>query len=83
MKYLKYYQIIQKTEKKKEGIPSYLQNRRQKALHKVSIAMEKKVNLKCNKIIHLENLMVMYDIYNPDSLEKLFTTVHKIHNTTT
>ena len=66
-----------------EGISSYLHNKRQKALHKAFMAMENKVNLQCNKIIHLENSMVMYGIYNSDTLEKLIDTVHKMHNTTT
>ena len=66
-----------------EGISSYLHNRRQEALHKAFIAMENKVNLQLNKTIHLENLMVMYSIYNSDTLEKLITTIHKMHNTTT
>ena len=33
--------------------------------------MENIVNLQCNKIVHLENLMVMYGIYNSETLEKL------------
>ena len=66
-----------------EGISSYLHNRRQKALQKEMVAMENKVNLQHNKIIHLEDLMVMYGIYNSETLEKLIDTVHKMHNTTT
>ena len=45
--------------------------------------MENKINLQCNKIIHLEDSMVMYGIYNLRTLEKLITTVHKMHNVTT
>ena len=45
--------------------------------------MENKVNLQCNKIIYLEDLMVIYGIYNLETLEKLMTTVYKMHNTTT
>ena len=66
-----------------EGISNYLHNKRQKALHKAFVAMENKVNLQCNKIIHLENSVVMYSIYNSETLEKLTDTVHKMHNTTT
>ena len=44
---------------------------------------ENKVNLQCNKIVHLENLMVMYAIYNSETSEKLINTVHKVHNTNT
>ena len=66
-----------------EGISSYLHNRRPKTLHKAFIVMENKIGLQCNRIIHLENSMVMYGICNSDTLEKLITTVHKMHNTTT
>ena len=45
--------------------------------------MENKINLQHNKIIHLEDSMVMYSIYNLETLEKLITTVHKMHNFTT
>ena len=45
--------------------------------------MENKVNLQHNKIIHLENSMVMYGFYNLKTLVKLIDTVHKMHNTTT
>ena len=47
-----------------EGISSNLYNKRQQALCKTFVGMENKVNLQCNKIIHLENSMVMYGIYN-------------------
>ena len=32
--------------------------------------------------MQLENSMFMYGIYNMETLEKLITTVHNIHNTT-
>ena len=63
-----------------EGISSYLHYNRQKALHKAVIVMENKANIQCNKIIHLENSMVMYGIYNAETLDKLITTVHQMHN---
>ena len=66
-----------------EGISSYLNYRRQKDMHESFIAMENKVNLQCNRIIHLENLMVMYGICNSETFEKLIHTVHKMHSTTT
>ena len=34
------------------------------------------------KLIQLENSMLMYGIYNMETLEKLINTVHNIHNTT-
>ena len=55
-----------------EGISSYLHNKRQKALQKVFDAMERKVKLERNKIFcHLEDSMVMYGIYNVETLVKL------------
>ena len=35
------------------------------------------------KFFHLEDSVVMYGIYNADTLEKLINTVHKMHNETT
>ena len=35
-----------------------------------------------NKLIQLENSMVMYGIYNAETLEQLINTVHCIHNIT-
>ena len=45
--------------------------------------MDSKTTIQCNKLIQLENSMLMYDIYNVETLEKLMNTVHHIHNTTT
>ena len=44
--------------------------------------MDSKANIQCNKLMQLENSMSMYSIYNAETLEKLITTVHNIHNTT-
>ena len=35
------------------------------------------------QIFHLEDSMVMYSIYNSDTLEQLIDTMHKLHNKTT
>ena len=53
-----------------------------KLLHKAVKAMDSKTTIQCNKLIHLENSMLMYGIYNTETLEKLINTVHHIHNTT-
>ena len=66
-----------------EGISNFLYYKRQKALPKVVKAMENKVDLQCNKIFHLEDSMVMYGIYNSDTLEALNETVHRLHNQST
>ena len=42
--------------------------------------METKTDIQHNKIMHLEDCMVMYSIYNAETLKKLIDTVHYIHN---
>ena len=66
-----------------EGISSFLHHKRQKALHKAVNAIDNKVDLQRNKIFHLDDSMVMYGMYNSDTLEDLIDTVHKLHNRTT
>ena len=44
--------------------------------------MNEKANIQCNKLMKMDDTMVMYGIYNAETLEKLIETVHKIHNTT-
>ena len=65
-----------------EGISSFLHHKCNKALHKAVKAMDSKTTIQCNKLIELENSMLMYDIYNAETLGKLTDTVHQIHNTT-
>ena len=36
-----------------------------------------------NKLFDLEDSMVVYVIYNAETLEQLINSVHNIHNTTT
>ena len=45
--------------------------------------METKTNIQCNKLIHLKDSMVMYGVYNGETLEKLINTVHCMHNSKT
>ena len=66
-----------------EGISSFLHYKRQKALHKAVHDMENKVDIQHNKIFHLEDSMVMYGIYNSDTLEALIDTVHRLCNQST
>ena len=65
-----------------EGISSFLHHKRHKALHKSVKVMERKTDLQHNKIHHLENTMIMYDVYNSDTLTDLIDTVHIMYNTT-
>ena len=44
--------------------------------------MDDKANIQHNKLMKLENLMLMYGVYNAETLEKLIDTMHNIHNTT-
>ena len=44
--------------------------------------MNDKANIQHNKLMKLDDSMLMYGIYNAETLEKLINTVHKIHNTT-
>ena len=64
-----------------EGIFSFLQHKQNNALHKAVNAMNNKANIQCNKLMKLDDTMLMYGIYNAETLEKLIKTVHEIHNT--
>ena len=44
--------------------------------------MYNKANIQCNKLMKLVDAMLVYGIYNAETLQKLIKTVHKIHNTT-
>ena len=66
-----------------KGFLFFLHYKRQKALQKAIHVMENKVDIKRNKIFHLEDSMIMYGVYNSDTLEDLMNTVHKLHDKTT
>ena len=42
--------------------------------------MEKQVNLERNKIFHLEDSVVMYGIYNTETIAKLINAIKNMHN---
>ena len=65
-----------------EGISSFLHHKQNKALHEAFMAMKSKTTILCNKLMQLENSMLMYGVYNAETLEKLIDTVHQINNTT-
>ena len=44
--------------------------------------MNNQADMQCNKLIKLDNTMLMYGIYNAKTLEKLINTVQEIHNVT-
>ena len=63
-----------------EAISSFLHNRRHKALHKAVKAIDKQATIQQNKLRHLEDSVVMYGIYNAETLENLIHTVRHMHN---
>ena len=65
-----------------EGISSFLQRKCEDALQKAVFAMNNEADIQCNKLLKLDNTMVIYGIYNADTLEKLINTVQEIHNVT-
>ena len=40
--------------------------------------MNKKANIEQNRVFPLEDSMIMYGVYNVDTLEKLIQMVHKM-----
>ena len=54
-----------------EGISSFLQGKCDTALKKAVLAMDNEINIQCNKLLKLDNTMLMYGIYNVETLEKL------------
>ena len=42
--------------------------------------MNDKANIQCNKLMKMDDTMLMYGIYNAKTLGKLIKTVHEIHN---
>ena len=63
-----------------EGISNFLQHKRHKDLHKSVKAMSISMDVQRNKLMHLENTLVMYRIYNAEALEKLVKLVQIIHS---
>ena len=42
--------------------------------------MNNQANIQHNKLMKLDNTMLMYGIYDANTLEKLINTVQEIHN---
>ena len=66
-----------------EGISSFIHHKRHKALHKAVAVMDKKTNIQCNRIHHLDDTMIMYGVYNSNTMIDLIDTVHRMQNFTT
>ena len=45
-------------------------------MHKAVSAMSIKTDTQRNKLLHLENTLVMYGVYNAETLERFVKTVH-------
>ena len=59
-----------------EGISSFQHNRGHKALHKVVHTMTSKVDIQRNRLIHLEDTLVMHGVYDAEALKRLIKNVH-------
>ena len=46
------------------------------------LTINDQADIQCNKLLKLDNTMLMYGIYNTETLEKLINTVQEIHNVT-
>ena len=66
-----------------KGISSFLHHKRHKALHRAVAVMDKTTNIQHNRIHHLKDTMIMYGVYNSDTLTDLIDTVHRMQNFTT
>ena len=64
------------------GKMSFLQQKCKNALHKAVNAINNQANIQCNILMKLDDTMLMYRVYNAETLEKLVQTVHGIHNVT-
>ena len=42
--------------------------------------MNKRMNIEQNRVFCLEDSMIIYGVYNVDTLEKLIQMVHKMNN---
>ena len=51
-------------------------------LQKAMIAMNSEAEFQCNKLLKLHNAILMYGIYNAETLDKLINTVQELHNVT-
>ena len=66
-----------------EGISSFFHHKKHKALHKAVAVMDKKTKTQLYRIHHLEETMIMYGVYNSDTLTDIIDTVHRMQNFTT
>ena len=58
----------------------FFHHKRHKALQKAVKAMSITTEVQRNKLMHLENSLIMYRVYNTDTLEKLVETAQVLHS---
>ena len=63
-----------------ESISSFLHHKRHNALQRAVKAMSISMDVQRNKLMHLENSLIMYGLYNAETLEKLVKTAHVLHS---
>ena len=63
-----------------EGISSFLHHKRHNALQRAVKAMSISKEQQRNKLMHLENSLIMYGVYNAQTLEKLVKSAHVLHS---
>ena len=61
------------------GISSFLWYKWEKALQQAMHTMNKRASIEWNRVFHLEYSMIMYGVYNVDTLENLIQMVHKMN----
>ena len=59
-----------------EGISSFLHQKRHRTLQKAVKLMSVTIDAQRNKLIHLENSLIMYGVYNAETLSKLVKTAY-------
>ena len=62
-----------------EGISSFLHHKQEKALQQAMHTMSEYACMQRNRVYHIEDSMIMYGVYNVDTLEKLIQMVHKMN----
>ena len=63
-----------------EGISSFLHHKRHNDLQRAVKAMSISTDMQRNKLMHLENSLIMYGVYNAETFEKLVKTAHVLHS---
>ena len=63
-----------------EGISSLLHQKRHRPLQKAGKMMSIATDALRNKLMHLENSLIMYGLYNAETLSKLVKTVQVMHS---